>query len=146
MKKIFIASLLFLGALIVWASNVTAPLTPAVTAIAANTTNTTAGTTLDLGPNPPHTIHLFLRATGTAASTNGTLVTKYEVSYDGSTWTQGRDSNLFLTMSTLGAATNHIDDWFVLAGARYLRVGRIENTFAGPCSNLLFNAAYTESR
>jgi hypothetical protein len=123
-------------------------LTPAVTGLAANNTNSSAGTAkmLYVGESP---VRIYLTATGAAATTNGSLIVKFSTasglnysttnSYD-----TASESNIKLTMSTLGNNTVTVSDWFVLSGAKYLRVGQIENNFAGAVTNLVINVGYAD--
>lgn len=110
-------------------------LTPAVTVMSANSTNTTAGTTFEIAV-PVDQAHLWVRATGVAATTNGTFVVKFQTAADTNYWNDAVTSNMKLTLSTVGTTTNFMSDWFVFSGVKYIRVGRIENTMAGAVSNI----------
>jgi len=120
-------------------------LTPSVTSLAANSTNSTAGTVKKLADGE-NNVRIYLTATGGAATTNGTLVVKFITASGSGDTTNTFDtaslSEIKLTMSSLGANTYTISDRFVLSGAKYIKVGQIENTFAGAASNFVITVGY----
>lgn len=125
-------------------------LTPAVTAIAANTTNATAGTVAQLARGQD-VVRLFVTGSGVAATTNGALKVRLSVasgSGDSTTnaFTLASESDIYVTLSTVGTSTNTASDWFNLRGCRFVRVGQIENTFAGPVSNIAVRLGYGISK
>lgn len=132
--------------LFVWGeSTYSQSISTAVTNIVANSTNTGNGSTF-LIYSPKVNVRLFLTANGVAATTNGSLVVKFSTG-DGDEGTTNQfdtaqNSNIKLTMSSLGGSTNVVSDWFVLSGVRYIRVGQIENTFNGACSNIVVRISY----
>lgn len=110
--------------------------------IAASTTNATAEDATTLVANA-RSARVWLTLGGDASTTNaGTATTGYRVwlytSPDNTTWDTDKDyANIKLAYTnSLGAATNTISDWFVLDGAKYIRIGRVENTFLGGVSNI----------
>lgn len=119
------------------------------TTVAASTTNTTAGTAFQL-PTGKSPCRIYLTASGIGASTNGSLIVKLSTAtgsgYGGTGVTNAFDtaaqSNIKLTMSTLGNTTNTVSDWFQISGVKYIRVGSIENTFVGAVSNLDVTISY----
>jgi len=133
--------LLLVAALSALAADIwTANLTPGVTGIAANITNTTNGTQQEfLFAQRP--CRIWISANGTAATTNGTCVFFFQTAPDTNTWDTANLSAVKLTISSLGSSTNTISDWFELAGTRYIRASRIENTFNGPVSNITVKIA-----
>jgi hypothetical protein len=123
-----------------------------VSTLAANSTNTTAGTIVVL-PTSPTPVRIWLTASGIAATTNGVtavsnLVVRLSTASGSVIATNTFDtaslSNLRLTIPTLGASTNTVSDYFELRGARYVRVGQIENNFQGAVSNLALIIAYPQ--
>ena len=126
--------LLLVAALSALAADIwTANLTPGVTGIAANITNTTNGTQQEF---------LFAqRPCRIWTTTNGTCVFFFQTAPDTNTWDTASLSAVKLTISSLGSSTNTISDWFELAGTRYIRASRIENTFNGPVSNITVKIA-----
>lgn len=146
-----------LGLLILGASSLSAQttpeafnLTPAVTTLVLTSTNTAAGTTLKLHEGKRN-VRMYLTANGIAATTNGSLIVKFSTASGSGTTTNSFDtaslSNIKLTMSTLAGATNTVSDVFDLTGARYIRVGQIENTFQGIVSNITISVGYpTDNR
>jgi hypothetical protein len=110
-----------------------------VTNIAANTTNTTAGSIFQFnyGQSP---IRLYVKASGFAATTNGSLVIRFSTASGDQSTTNDFDtallSNIKITITSLQSTTNVVSDWFEPRGARFLRVGAIENNFNGSVSNI----------
>ncbi len=122
-------------------------LIPAVTFLAANSTNTANGTVTPVQQmNEVGAVRVYLTASGIAASTNGSLIVKISTACGTDSQTNAFDtadaSTIKLTMSSLGAVTNTVSDWFQLSGVRYLRIGQIENTFGGVVSNIAVNISY----
>ncbi len=109
-------------------------LTPAVTTLAANSTNTTAGTACDLPGGVGH-IGLWAKATGLTGATSGNFVMKFSV-YNGSSWTDGASSNIKLTISAIGETNRTVFDHFWVPGATQIRVGQIENATGGVITNI----------
>lgn len=116
----------------------------AVTNLAASSTNTGSGAIISLNQSPSP-VRIYLKAMGYAATTNGVsavsnLVVKLSTASGSSYVTNDFDtanlSNIKLTMTSINSQTNLVSDWFVLGGAKYLRVGQIENNFLGSVSNL----------
>ena len=120
-------------------------LTPAVTVLAASSTNSTAGTTeyLYTGKN---SVRIWASCSGIAATTNGvSAVSNIVVRLSTAS---GRDgvtnifdtatySNIKLEIPVTGnGATNVVSSYFILTGSRYLRIGQIENNSLGIVSNL----------
>ena len=116
-------------------------LTTTVTNLAASSTSTNAATQKELFQNPK-TFRLYLKAEGVGASTNGSLTAYVSTSFDSNNWDTASLSFIKVTMSSLGSATNQVSDWFTTDNIRYIRVGRIENTFVGPVSNVTVHIAY----
>lgn len=116
---------------------------PAVTAVAATTTNATAGTVFFID-NPVSRARLYVQFSGTAATTNGSFIVKFSTATGNATSTNAFDtastSNIKVTESVGGSGTAiSASDWFALDGVRYLRVGQMENTFLGPVSNIVIS-------
>lgn len=127
-------AILYVGALFageIWHTT----LTPAVTTVAASSTNSTAGTSQELlfAQRP---CRIWVTASGVAATTNGSLVVKFSTAASTNQWDTANLSEVKVTMSSLGATTNTYSTWFETAGIRYIRVGQIENTFVGVVSNI----------
>jgi hypothetical protein len=82
-------------------------------------------------------------AAGTAASTNGSIVFYLEtaVSTTGP-YTIYSDSNIKLSATGTGAATNSCSDYFNLTGVRYIRMGAISNSTAGTFTNPVLTITY----
>jgi hypothetical protein len=123
-------------------------LTPNSTTVATATTNTTAGTIqlLDHGESP---LRIYVSATGTAATTNGALTIKFSTASGNGNQTNAFDtaslSNIKLVMSNgINSVSTAVvqSDWFVTSGARYIRVGQVENTYLGNVSNLTITVGY----
>jgi len=108
------------------------------TAVAANTTNTTAGAALTFANDQvPNIARISVTASGIGATTNGSLKVVLASSRDGTTFDTGTLSQFYVSMTSLGATTNTVSDWFVVSGVKSLRVERIENTFFGAASNIV---------
>jgi len=125
-----------------------------VTNIAATTTNSTAAPAkfLYMGETP---VRIYLTATGNAGTTNGAAAGSFTVklstaSGSGTSVTNAFDtahlSNIKLSISNshLTSTTVTVSDWFVLSGAKYLRVGQIENTSPGSVSNIQIKVGYPQ--
>lgn len=114
---------------------------PGVTNMAASSTNTLKGTAYPITRSVDGVLLAF-SGTGTAATTNGSFKVFYEVSPDdGVSFSEAQFSLIKLTATTLGATNYTFSDWFQLTGVTQLRIGRIENNFVGPVSNLVFKIA-----
>lgn len=151
MKKNLIAFFILLTCMVVIADriNVIDVMTPAVTSLAATSTNSTAGTIYNMiqGPGaPPDTIRLYAQSSGTAATTNGNLIVKFSLSTDGVTFDDAPTSLVKLTLPATGTSTNQISDWFQISGARYIRVGQIENTSAGTSTPIAIRISFNQDR
>jgi hypothetical protein len=111
---------------------------PCVSQVAANTTNLTAQTEESFSGDKanPYLMAVSVRASGTAATTNGSLTVYFQGSLDGVNYDTALLSPVKVSMTSLGAATNQVSDWFYLNGVQKLRVGAVANTFAGPVSNV----------
>ena len=147
MKKLipFLILLVITGMVIAGGTVVNFTITPAVTTVSANSTNTTAGTTL-LIANPIEKGRLYVSASGIAATTNG-LLTIYFSTASGNvgttnTFDDASTSLIKLSMTNIGANTMGVSDWFELSGVKYIRVGRIENTQFGVVSNISINLSH----
>lgn len=118
------------------------------TAIAATTSNNTAGTAMLLTSGPSQ-ITIFATATGVGASTNGTLTFKFSIASGVGTTTNDfsdADSsaiNIVIPAGSLGGATFTGTDWFVTPGVRYIRCGRVENNTMGAVSNMTVRIGIT---
>lgn len=137
MKKIILAIFAMSVAAVLAETVHCISLTPAATSVNASTTNSTAGTAADI-PGGCGAITLYATATGVAGTANGDLVIKFQISSDGTTWTDAATSPIKLTIDTLGATNITVSDWFVVEGAKQIRVGQMENTFTGAVSALAF--------
>jgi len=157
-KKLLILGLLIVANVgVIWAQSSALPitLTPAVTALAANSTNTTAGTAIMI-PNTKESVRIWVSANGVQATTNGTLIVKFSTASGTYTatneWDNAPESTVKVTLSTLGAATNSAlplvkytgSETFDLSGVRYIRAGQIENGFAGVVSNITIRLGHQE--
>lgn len=125
-------------------------LTPAVTEIAASSTNSTAGTIkkLSQGETP---IRFYLSCNGNASAAGAFKVKLSTASGSGNSITNNFDtpseSNVYLVITNaLTATTTTVSDWFVLSGAKYVRIGQIENTKTGPVSNIVVNIGYSNDQ
>lgn len=121
------------------------------------TTNATAGNPY-MFYNGQTPVRIWASATGVNATTNGALAIKFSVASgtpgglaSGATTNEFDNaavSNIKLTMSSMYSATNGlsttntVSDWFVIGGACWIRLGQVENTFAGPYSNLTIRIGY----
>ena len=115
-----------------------------VTNIVASTTNQTAGEIFhNYKENVP--FRIWVKAEGNAATTNGVstasnLVVRIVTASGSQFVTNSFDTpmltNIKLTVPSLGASTNVVSDYFELRGARYFRIGAIENNYLGSVSNL----------
>jgi hypothetical protein len=153
MKKLLLSLTLVALATIAYANAPEAfSLQTTVVNIAGNTTNSTAATAkyLNMGETP---VRIYLTATGNAGTTNGAAAGAFTVklstaSGQGTGVTNAFDtahlSNIKLVISNshLTSSTVTVSDWFVLSGAKYLRVGQIENTSPGTISNILIKVGY----
>lgn len=121
------------------------PISPAVTSLAATSTNTTDGTALQV-PSGGAPVRLYLTASGIAATTNGTFTVYFRTAsgngYTTNSFDTSSSSYIRLQFTTLGGSTNTVSDWFQLTGVRYIKVGRMENTFQGAVSNISLNLSY----
>jgi hypothetical protein len=156
-KTIFLFSFLMasvLGVILAQSSALPLVITPAVTSVTANNTNTTAGTVTSI-PNTSLPVRIWVSANGVQATTNGTLIVKFSTASGTYSSTNQFDtaseSAVKVTLTTLGSATNSASsalytgsDWFQLAGVRYIRVGQIENNFAGVVSNVTIRLGYQQ--
>ncbi len=109
-------------------------LNTAVTGLAANTTNATAGTWYDL-PQGQGPIRLYFTAKGTTGVTNGALIAKISTSYDTNTWDSADMSPIKVTLTRITNSALTASDWFQFSGVRAIRVGQIENGFAEAVTN-----------
>ena len=123
-------------------------LAPNSATVAAGTTNTTAGTIQYLY-DAQSTLRIYVSATGTAATTNGALTIKFSTASGNGNQTNSFDtaafSNIKLVMSNgISSASVPVvqSDWFVSSGARYIRIGQVENTYLGNVSNLTVTVGY----
>lgn len=145
MKKLILFLLLFAG--FCYGANPAwhvESLTTATT-VAASTTNTTAQTAYSFSNDEiPQTGTISFSCSGSAATTNstGSIIVYISRSVDGINYDTGSLSNLKLTMTSLGNATNQVSELFYLYGVRSIRVSRIENPFLGPISNIVINANF----
>lgn len=121
-----------------------------VTNIAATTTNSSLGPIVVLDQSKA-AARIYLTASGTAATTNGSLIVKFSTAGGTQNITNEFDtgslSGVKLTMTgTTGIAltTNTVSDWFNLTGVRYIRVGQIENGFLGTISNMQMRICYPD--
>lgn len=127
-----------------------------LTNIAATTTNSTAAPAkfLKQGESP---VRIYLTATGNAGTTNGATAGVFTVKFStasgqGIGVTNNFDtahlSNIKLSISNqhLTSSTVTVSDWFVLDGAKYLRVGQIENTSPGSISNIAIRVGYPQPK
>lgn len=139
---------LFTLALIAWATTlpagevITQSLTPAVTTVAANSTNTTAGTTylFDQAQSP---VRIYVGFRGYVSTTNGQFKVYFDTASDTNYWDTSALSGVTISVTnSVGASTNVVSDWFESAGMKYIRVGRMENTFSGPVSNIVIKASW----
>ena len=121
-----------------------------VTSVAANTTNTTAGTACIFPKsNLPHVSRIYLTASGVAATTNGSLIafiTTTQSDPGTNNFDTATQSNIKLTLTAIGASTNQVSDWFQLSGVTGIRVDRIENTFYGAVSNIAVSISVNSDR
>lgn len=116
-----------------------------VTNMAASTTNSaTTGTILTI-PTSPVPVRIWAYAEGNAATTNGVsavsnLIVRVSTASGTLTSTNRFDTGAYspikLTLTPLVTASNTFSDWFEVRGARYIRVGSIENNYLGSVSNL----------
>lgn len=122
----------------------------AVTNVAASTTNSANGTIIAL-PTSPSAVRIWLTAGGNAGTTNGSssvsnLVVKISTAsgtlLSTNAFDTANNSNIKLTLPVNGAVTNTVSDWFLLTGARYIRVGQIENNTLGSVSNIQVIVGY----
>lgn len=121
-----------------------------VTNLAASVTNTTAGEIFGMYTTP-RPIRIWATASGYLATTNGVSATSNVVirivTASGNLGTTNAFdtaslSNIKLTLPNLSSATNTVSDWFELRGARYWRIGAIENNTLGSVSNLQILVGY----
>lgn len=147
MKKI-LSLIVFLLAICLHAQTyyITTDLTPAVTSIAANSTNTTAGTAYNFTvENKARTGRMFLSCTAPSVQTNGALTVYFTTSFDRSgtnTFDTATLSNLKLSLTSLSTNASQVSDWFYLGGVSSIRIDRIENTFGVACSNIVVKANF----
>lgn len=135
MKKYFLFAILAVSTAAIAATMWDKDLPLNAVTIAANTTNSTAGTAVEL-PGGVERVGVWVTAKGGADATGGSgLIVKLSI-YNGTTWTDAAQSNIKVTMSTLGNATKTVFDQFVVPGATQIRVGQVENTFGGALSNM----------
>lgn len=121
-----------------------------VTNIAAQSTNTTAGPIkfFYAGESP---LRIWLSANGNTANSANGLTVKLSTASGNDTTTNNFDSaslsyiRLSLT-NALGATSTTVSDRFILSGARYIRVGQIENAYAGAVSNITINVGYPTTK
>lgn len=116
----------------------------AVSNIAASATSSNAGPIIVLQGSPAP-IRVWLTASGVAATTNGltassNLVVRLSTASGGPNTTNAFDNpflvNTKISLTAIGSLTNTQSDYFELRGARYLRVGAIENNYLGAVSNI----------
>lgn len=114
------------------------------TNLAGNSTNSTGGQIIAI-PTSPTPIRIWAYAEGNAGTTNGissvsNLVVKLSTASGTFNSTNKFDtaaySNVKIELTPLVGASNTFSSWFELRGARYLRVGQIENNYVGAVSNL----------
>ncbi len=141
MKWILLLTVLLVSVALAESRNILAILTPSSTAIAANTTNTTAGTVLVLDAGTRHA-RIYMTASGTASTTNGVYVARLATSPDSNNWEQASLSSIILTNSVLQSTTNTVSSLIDLTGAKYLRIAWEANTCNGPVSNKYFQIVY----
>lgn len=121
-----------------------------LTNVAAFTTNSTAAPAYYLY-DAQSPVRIYLTGTGNAGTTNGVASGVFTVYFSTASGNGGQTnafdtanlSNIKLSITNAwGANTITVSDWFVVEGARYLRVGRIENSFAGSVSNVGVGVGY----
>jgi hypothetical protein len=152
MKKLLLSLFLVATSVVHAGQSEAFNLQTSVTNIAGTTTNSTAapGKFLFMGETP---VRIYLSATGNAGTTNGAAAGVFTVKFStasgsGTGVTNAFDtaklSNIKLSISNseLTSATITVSDWFVLSGAKYLRVGQIENSSPGTISNISVTVGY----
>ena len=123
-------------------NNLMKQITPAVTSIAANSTNTAKGTDFFFGQGIPESITFYGRAKGANASATNNVIIRLE-RYNGTNWSSAAQSFTVLTLPMTGATTNQVDDFFHCPGVFGFRVGQIENQCSVAVSNIEVWATYT---
>ena len=115
-----------------------------ITNITASSTNSTGGTIIAI-PTSPVPVRIWAYAEGNAGTTNGVsavsnLIIRISTASGALTSTNrfdtGKYSPIKLTLTPLATSSNTFSDWFEVRGARYIRVGSIENNYVGTVSNL----------
>lgn len=114
-------------------------LTNSSSTVLATSTNSTEGTGVEFYTGPSSAT-IYVSATGTAATTNGFLRIFFSTASGVSGITNAYDtpvySNIKLSFTNdIGASTVTLSDWFNVSGRRYIKIGRVENTFKGNFSN-----------
>lgn len=143
-KLATIFALLCLALACSWAVTVkTYSVTPHATTLATSTTDSTAGDAVTFD-GPVDRVTVYVTAKGVAGTTNGSFVATILFSPDNSTWETSAVSSKTVTISTLGATTQTASAWFMVPGARYVKVGQIANTFGGAVSNIAVNVTTME--
>jgi hypothetical protein len=130
------AAVMLAAACTVWALSVKVyVVAPHSASLNADTTDSTPGDPVTF-EGAVDRVMIHFTATGQAGTTNGTLTLRLAFSPDNVVWDTGSASTRTVTISTLGAATVTKSDWAMVPGARYVRVGQVENTFDGPVSGM----------
>lgn len=118
------------------------PIDPGETNYLAQATNNTKGAAIPL-PGLINGVFLTVKASGGAATTNGTATWYFEVSPDnGSNFTSAAQSYIKLSTTSIGNTNVTITDWFNLAGYNKIRLGRVETSFLGGISNTTITASW----
>lgn len=122
----------------------------AITNMTGSTTNTTPGLIFNnYQDNVP--FRIWVKAEGNAGTTNtasstSNLVVHISTASGSQFVTNSFDTGILspikLTVPRLQTATNVVSDYFELRGARYFRVGAIENNYVGTVSNIQVIVGY----
>ncbi len=124
---------------------VTIPLTPAATSFATATTNSNAGTTVEL-TDTPDAMRFYVQATGVAGTTGGTFKVFLETGSTTNTMDTGSLSPIYLSIGNIGNTTVYVSDWFNVTGVKYIRVGEVQNTHGDTVSGLACKITYPKRR
>lgn len=141
-KYLFLFALALLGTSLLTADDRSTffVLTPNSTTVTASSTNSTEGTGVEFYTGAGSAT-IYVTAEGTAATTNGFLRVFFSTASGVSGTTNNYDTPLYSNIKVsftndIGANTVTLSDWFNVSGRRYIKIGRVENTFKGNVSNL----------
>lgn len=149
MKKLFalftLLTFCFAMTIKLYAEIETLTVTASTNSIATLTLDTRKGTAVPLPT--PGLAHAVIRASApsSAGNTNGNLVLYIETAPARSgPWTDYTQSNIKVTVSGLGAATNSNADVYNLSGYAWVRMGAASNSTAATYTNFSLTIAYPQ--